>query len=295
MTTQFDPRQRHADYLETVQTHQDGREAQIHTAMPATVVGYNPGTNTVQVQPAIQAVQTMADGTTKPVTITELHDVPVVFQGGGGHVLTFPVGKGDDCLVVFAERSIDYWHQLGGTQKPSDWRMHDINDGFAFVGVRSTPHVPGGGAGSTKNPGPAISTKTTQLRSDDGKMIIELDPAGPTINIAAAKDVNVSGVHWVVLSANDTVFIQAPNFVDITAPTTTIHGDLHVTGEVIGKFGGNAVTLTQHIHHALNQPPAIGTRAIEPAVITGSNGGIAALKTLLQALETMGLIVDKST
>jgi phage baseplate assembly protein gpV len=289
VTDTFDPRQRHADLLETMQTQQDGRQTQLHTAMPGVITKYDATKMTVEVQPSIQSMQTMPDGTYKPLTITVLKDVPVMNHGGGGHGISFPIAAGDGCLLVFAERSIDNWYQHGGTQKPFDWRMHDMADAIALVGLRSQPAVPGRAKNTT-----AVSAKTVQLRSDDGQMIIELDPAGPTINIAAAKDVNVSGVHWVVLSAKDTVFLQAPNAIDLTAPTTTIHGDLHVTGEVTGMFGGSSVTLTKHTHSALNQPPTVGTAA-EPAVITGSTGGNEALKNLLQFLQSRGDIMDQST
>jgi hypothetical protein len=76
----------------------------------------------------------------------------------------------------------------------------------------------------------------------------------------------------------------------------TIQGDVHVNGEVWGKFSTAPVSLTQHIHHAVNTPPAIGTRAAEePPVITGSYGDIPALKNLLQFLQSRGDIVDNST
>lgn len=175
--------ERYVDPLEATQLHLDGRQAQIHTAMPATIVAFDPAMMTVKVQPAVQMIRVMPDGSRQPMTITELHDVPVVFPGGGGHLLTFPIQAGDDCLVVFAERSIDHWWQLGGTQTPSDWRMHDINDGFALVGVRSQPKVPGGGNG--RNAGAPVSATTVQLRSDDGLVVVDLDPAMGQITLHA--------------------------------------------------------------------------------------------------------------
>ena len=68
--------------------------------------------------------------------------MPVVFPGGGGFALTFPVAAGDECLVVFASRCIDAWWQSGGVGEPMEPRMHDLSDGFALIGVRSQPaHV----------------------------------------------------------------------------------------------------------------------------------------------------------
>jgi hypothetical protein len=242
MTAAFDPRQRHADFLETVQAQQDGRQAQIHTAMPATITAYDASKLTVSVQPSIQAMQSMPDGTVAPLTLSVLKDVPVVFCGGGGHLLSFPIKAGDECLLIFAERSIDFWYQHGGVQKPSDWRMHDINDGFALIGVRSQPNVPGG---SGSRSGTAVSGTTTQLRSDDGMAVIELDPGAHAINLAA-QAINL-----------------AAQAVQIAA-----------AGNHLGFYGA---------------------APIAKPTITGSYGGITALKNLLQALQTMGLIVDAST
>ncbi|MFW8450019.1 Gp138 family membrane-puncturing spike protein, partial [Klebsiella pneumoniae] len=64
------------------------------------------------------------------VNLPLLVDVPVVFPRGGGCTLTFPVKPGDECLVIFADRCIDFWWQSGGIQEPVDERMHDLSDAF---------------------------------------------------------------------------------------------------------------------------------------------------------------------
>jgi hypothetical protein len=164
----LDPRQRQVGLHEAMQTHLDTRQAEIHTAMPGKIVSFDPAKMTARVQPAIQAMQRQEDGTEKPVTIAEIHDVPVHFPGGGGHTLTFPVKAGDECMIQFAERSLDAWHDQGGVRPPTDKRMHDINDAVCHVGIRSQKNLPQGGA----------SASTTQLRSDDGATLIEMGAAG---------------------------------------------------------------------------------------------------------------------
>jgi hypothetical protein len=209
----IDPRQRQTDHLEAVQTAHDGRQSQIHTAMPAKVVSYNPGQHTVNVQPMVQGLRTGSDGKVNPVTIAELHDVPVIYPGGGHQLITYPIAVGDECLIIFAERSIDHWWQLGTLNPPSDWRMHDINDGFALMGIRSLPNVPGGGAaGGTANAGAAISTSTMQIRSNDGHMVIELDPATNTIRIAAAGNVEITaGLDLKMQAPYGSIKLYSPN------------------------------------------------------------------------------------
>ncbi|MCL9653139.1 hypothetical protein L2088_00345 [Pseudomonas protegens] len=94
-----------------------------------------------------------------------LLDCPVQFPAGGGCTLTFPVAKGDECLVVFSSRCIDAWWQSGGIQVQAELRMHDMSDGFALLGFRSLPRMI-----------PGISTSAVQLRSDHSSAFIEVNP-----------------------------------------------------------------------------------------------------------------------
>jgi len=180
----LDPRQRYADRFESIQTHLDGRQAQIHTSMPGQIVSFNAAKMTATVQPAIQAVHTQPDGNRVPVSITQITDVPVHFPAGGGFTLTFPVRAGDECLIVFNERSIDNWHQHGGQQAPSDHRMHDINDCVVHVGLRSQA-----------NPLTGVSTTGVQLRNETGTDYIQLDATGITLKTVGILNIQAFGVN----------------------------------------------------------------------------------------------------
>lgn len=141
-------------------------QAGIYTAMPGIVVSFNPIQITMTVQPAINRLVT--DQTTGEQIWTKmplLLDVPVVLYGGGGVLITSPIKEGDECLVHFADRCIDAWWQNGGTQNQVEFRMHDLSDGFAIVGLRSLAR-----------PLTGYSTTSMQLRSDDGNCIIDLNP-----------------------------------------------------------------------------------------------------------------------
>lgn len=182
-------RQRHTDPYEARESHHDRRQAAMHTGMPGTIVSYDASTMTAVVQPSLQGIQTEIDGTRTMVDITPIPDVPVHFPGGGGYLLTFPVKPGDECWIKFSERSIDNWHQHGGQQAPSDWRMHDINDAVCEVGIRSQPNVPGGQA-STRDAKP-VSASTVQLRSDDGNLFVEMDSGGGLLRIVSPTKVRM--------------------------------------------------------------------------------------------------------
>ena len=107
----------------------------LHTSLPGIVQSYDAGKQTVSVQPAIKRIFSEKGETPLPLCV----DVPVCFPGGGDFYLTFPVKKGDDCILVFSERCIDAWYSNGGVQPPAEYRTHDFSDAFAIVGVNSQP------------------------------------------------------------------------------------------------------------------------------------------------------------
>jgi hypothetical protein len=111
----------------------EGRLKDLHTCMPGIIVSFDASTQTASVQPAIQRIFTERGAVNLPVCV----DVPVAFPGGGDFFLTFPVKAGDECILLFSERAIDYWHVNGGTQLPAEYRLHDLSDGIAQVGLNS--------------------------------------------------------------------------------------------------------------------------------------------------------------
>lgn len=237
-------RQRGVDPFEAMQTHLDGRQSQIHTGMPGVIVSFDPVKMTAVVQPALQGMQRNKDGTTEAITITKIPDVPVHFPGGGGHTLTFPVKAGDECWIAFSERNLDNWHQQGGVQRPGDYRMHDINDCVAHVGLRSQQSLPEGGA----NP------NTVQLRSDDGRSFIELDGAGGKMTMKCPLEITLD-----VPKVTVTGIIDVKGQGGGSGNVATFAGSLAATGEVISRSGGGSVNLPTHTHPAHNTSPNPGT------------------------------------
>lgn len=67
----------------------------------------------------------------------KLVDCPVFTLQGGGSSIQFPIKKGDECIVLFADRNLDAWFKTGSETAPLDDRCHDFSDGIALVGVVS--------------------------------------------------------------------------------------------------------------------------------------------------------------
>lgn len=204
----MDRRERLGDPEEALRAAMDGRQAAMWTALPGLIESYDATKGTCVVQPSIQMTQEKPDLSVAPITLPLLLDCPVVFPAGGGVTLTFPIAKGDECLVVFASRCIDAWWQSGGVQPQAEFRMHDLSDGFALVGVRSQPRVLTG-----------VSTTTAQLRSDDGTTFVELDPAGQVVTITAPGGLTIN--------ADVTVNGKITTTGDVTANGTSVHTHKH--------------------------------------------------------------------
>lgn len=212
-----------------------GLQSRMWTALPGIVNSYDPAHMTCSVQPALQARQTLPDGSQQWATLPLLIECPVVFPGGGGFTLTFPLQPGDECLVVFSSRCLDYWWQLGDVQQQAELRMHDLSDGFVLPGVRSLPRV-------ISSP----STTAVQLRSDDGLASLSIAP-NHQITVTTTAPVSVTA---------RTVTVTATEGIDMHG-MVTVDGDLNVLGNATATAVNATTALTvaglnmgTHVHPA---------------------------------------------
>ena len=126
---------------ETATDHQiQQNQLNLHTALPAKVVSFDPAKQTVSL--AIQIKMQLVDGS--GADIPPLLDVPVSFPRGGGFAVTFPLKAGDEGIAIFSERCIDGWWQNGSASTPLDFRLHDLSDAMFIPGICSVPRAIGG-------------------------------------------------------------------------------------------------------------------------------------------------------
>ena len=234
----MDRKERYENLQVALMAALQGWQADLWTAMPGHIASFDPATQTCEVQPglklkitgpAIASLTPGADPTTVPegssawMTLPKLQDCPVHFPSGGGYTLTFPVAVGDECLVVFGSRCIDSWWQSGGIQQQATMRMHDLSDGFVFVGFNSKPNVPSN-----------ICTDSVQLRSDAGTTVLDFKEGTVTL----------TAVNAVVNATNATV--NASTLAKIASPSILLQN----TGTAL-KSLLNASLLTwleAHVH-----------------------------------------------
>jgi hypothetical protein len=97
----------------------------IHTAIPATIVSYDPSTNMATVQPKAKFKKPNGETMDYPT----VSGVPVAFPQSGSVTIAYPVKADDNCLLVFAETALDYW--LYGQETDTDLRF-DLSSAMAI-------------------------------------------------------------------------------------------------------------------------------------------------------------------
>jgi hypothetical protein len=202
----MDLREYLAEPQETLRMALAGLQTRMWTAMPGTILTYNPAAMTCEVRIAILARHTqpqddpknmnrqkgVSNYVTTLVPYPKLMDCPVIFPQGGGAVLTFPLQPGDEVLVVFASRGIDWWWQNGAAsdpQAPAECRMHDLSDGFVIPGPFSQPRVP-----SNTKAGRLPSSDLVELRSVDGSQSLAFNPKSGAVSVTGSLSVGASAI-----------------------------------------------------------------------------------------------------
>ena len=105
------------------------------------IQSFNPSNQRAEIQIAYKQVKDILDDGTKVYQeYPLLLDCPVITLFGGVDILSLPVQIGDNCVVFFNDNEIDQW-ATNGTGNPQTFRMHDLSDAIAIVGVRPLSNV----------------------------------------------------------------------------------------------------------------------------------------------------------
>jgi hypothetical protein len=120
-----------AGELDNIRDIVDDRLRQVNVCLPGRIKSYSASTRKAEVEPLVK--ERYADGTV--LTLPVITGVPVVMPATSSSGLILPVGDGDPCLILFAQRSIDRWLTNGGVQESADKRMHAMSDAIAIVGL----------------------------------------------------------------------------------------------------------------------------------------------------------------
>lgn len=155
-----------ATLAENIKRGVETRLKDLHTAMPGIIESFDPETQLASIQPAVKRIFKTREENIEVLNPTDLPlliNVPVIYPRGGGFSMTFPVKQGDECLLVFCERSIDNWHETGKVREPGAKRFHSLSDATAFVGLSSKV-----------NKVPDYDPDNTVIKKDDNSVSITL-------------------------------------------------------------------------------------------------------------------------
>jgi hypothetical protein len=191
----------------------------VNTCIPGIIESFDATKQTVKVTPAIK-MRTYFDNVIEHHQLPPIIEVPIVFPTAAGFALTVPVSEGDACLLMFSQRAIDNWHNLGGIQPPEEGavgsRHHDLTDAFAIMAPVALPDVFSNWLANgieLRNSG--RTSRVTVLEDS-----IEIVVGSASINVS---DGNVA------ITGNTNVTINGSGGITVNGPVT-VNGTLMTTG-----------------------------------------------------------------
>ena len=109
------------------------------TFLPGRIESYNAEAGTCSVQPLVRRKGKATAATSRPV----LTGVPVMWPGGGGAQVRWPLASGDECVIMFASADTSGWRRSGGEADPASGRRFDLSDAVVLPHGRQggTPEV----------------------------------------------------------------------------------------------------------------------------------------------------------
>ena len=218
----------------------------VRTVYPGTIKSFDVATQLATVEIAreqfFNGFKTLYEATDYPI----LKDVPVHFPQCGGYSLTFPIKVGDSCLILFCDKGYDHWLYDGqtkigkfkeGVPKAEYFRNFNINDTLCIVGFNPIPSAI-----------TDFSATDVELRDDSRGQRITLKPTG-VIEVLSQTELDLT---------TPTVKVVASSAVEVTAPTTTINGDLIVNGKITstGDTVAGGISLMTHVHSGVQGGPS---------------------------------------
>lgn len=116
---------------EVLQTAFEAMLSNINTCLPGEIQEYDYTKSKASVKPMLY--RKLKDGSRQILPI--LINVPVIFPRTKNKGITFPISKGDGCLILFSQRSLERWKSTTGIAEPGDPRKFDLTDAICIPGL----------------------------------------------------------------------------------------------------------------------------------------------------------------
>jgi len=122
---------REPELYDILQKYVNASLARMYVALPGTITNYDVSSKTCQVKPSIKKIYRNGDVVEMPI----IRNVPVLFPQTKNSIISFPIEKGDEVLLIFSQRSIEDWKSKDGIVEPTDRRKFSISDAIAVPGL----------------------------------------------------------------------------------------------------------------------------------------------------------------
>lgn len=93
------------EFVDSVNKTAKKAVSEIHTAVPAVITAFDAAKGLATVQPKAKFKKPNGETMDYP----SVSGVPVVFPQSKSVTIAFPIKAGDNCLLVFGEKALDYW------------------------------------------------------------------------------------------------------------------------------------------------------------------------------------------
>lgn len=131
-------RQESATLADVIKQAIEARMTDVHVMLPGEFVSYDPLTGKASIKALIK--RKLESGTLFELPLMD--GVPVLMPRTAESTIYIPIKAGDKCMIMFAERSLDAWKTMGGSQDPQDRRKHHLSDAVAVPGLYSFAEPP---------------------------------------------------------------------------------------------------------------------------------------------------------
>ena len=112
-------------------------ELDLRVSAPATVVAYDPTAQKATLTLGFIPVASNDDGTEVPEVPLTLYNVPVRWPRTNSGYITFPLNPNDTGHVVFTDRCLTQWLNVGSAVDPIQGRTHSMGDAIFEPGLHS--------------------------------------------------------------------------------------------------------------------------------------------------------------
>lgn len=215
----------------------------LNTAIPAIIDGFDPSTQRVSATPAIKAKYITPDNNVIYIQYPKITNIPLAMIKSQGLKITYPIEVGQNCTLIFSQRSIDNFMLEGNIQAPFDGenpitstiRCMDLTDAMCFPGIITD-----------KEPITEYATDAIEVRSADGK--VKLSVKENSLKLAQeSASIELSGGNITMNAAQITINgtqidLTGTAAVNVASPATVIDSKNFLTHTHGGVTSGQGTT-----------------------------------------------------